>query len=159
MEKGYRMKKGSSVEIDELNVNIIRHLKDGGKSFGAIAQALSITENTVRARVKKMKEMGILSITGLVNPTKIPSLSIAIVGVKLKTMNLVMKGEEISKLKGVVSVAVTTGRYDLIMTVMLNEGFGLLEFYTHEMSKVSEVLATETFIAYTSINLGLPYVL
>lgn len=153
------MKKGTSVEIDEVNLNILRHLQEGSKSFGSIAKALSITENTVRARVKKMKEMGILSITGLVNPTKIPSLSLAIVGVKLKTMNLVMKGEEISKLKGVTSVAVTTGRYDLIMIVMLNEEFGLLEFYTHEMSKVSDVLSTETFIAYTSFNLGIPYIL
>jgi Lrp/AsnC family transcriptional regulator, regulator for asnA, asnC and gidA len=153
------MRKGTFMEIYEVNLNILRHLRDGSTSFGSIAKALSITENTVRARVKKMKEEGILSIEGLVNPSKIPTLSIAIVGVKLRTMDLVKKGEEISKLKGVTSVAVTTGRYDLIMTVMLNEEFGLLKFYTNEMSKVSDVLSTETFIAYTSFNMGIPYIL
>ncbi|MDP2984957.1 MAG: AsnC family protein [Candidatus Latescibacter sp.] len=53
------MKKGTSVEIDEINLNILRHLQDGSKSFGSIAKALSITENTVRARVSVMNKNGI----------------------------------------------------------------------------------------------------
>ena len=74
-------------------------------------------------------------------------------------MNLVKKGEEISKLKGVVSIAVVTGRYDLIMILMLNKEFGLLEFYTKEMANVSEVQSVETFVSYESFNLKLPYIL
>ena len=87
--------------IDEINLNIIKHLRDGRKSYNEIAKALSITENTVRARVKKLMDEGIFSITGVVNPTEIPNQTIAFVGIKLKTMDLVKKGEEISKLKGV----------------------------------------------------------
>ncbi len=145
--------------FDKTNLNIIRHLRDGRKSYGEIAKALSITENTVRSRVNKLKKEGALSIAGLIEPTSIHNHIIAFVGVRLKTMNLVKKGEEISKLKGVVSVAVVTGRYDLIMILMLNEEFGLLEFYTNEMSKISEVLSVETFVAYASFNLKVPYTL
>ena len=145
--------------IDETNINIMKHLREGRKSYSEIAKALSITENTVRARVKKLRDEGIFSITGLVNPSKIPGQIIAFVGVKLKTMNLVKKGEEISKLKGVVSIAVVTGRYDLIMILMLNKEFGLLEFYTKEMANVSEVQSVETFVSYESFNLKLPYIL
>ena len=145
--------------IDETNLNIIRHLRDGRKSYSEIAKSLLVTENTVRARVKKLKENGIYSITGLVNSSKIPNHVIAFVGVKLKTMNLVNKAEEISKLKGVVSVSVVTGRYDLIMILMLNKEFGLLEFYTTEMSKVSDVQSSETFVVYENFNLNLPYIL
>ena len=145
--------------VDETNLNIIRQLRDGRKSFREIARELSITENTVRSRVRKLIEEGIFSISGLVEPSSIHNHVLAFVGVKLKTMNLVKKGEEISRLKGVVSVAVVTGRYDLIVILMLNEGFGLLEFYTKEMSKVSEVLSVETFVAYDSFNLKVPYIL
>ena len=145
--------------FDETNLNIIRHLRDGRKSYSEIAKALSITENTVRSRVNRLKEEGTLSITGLVEPTSIQNHTITYIGVRLKTMNLVKKGEEISKLKGVVSVAVVTGRYDLIVTLLLNEKYGLLEFYTNEMSKITEVLSVETFIAYAGFNLKVPYTL
>ena len=145
--------------VDETNLNIIRQLRDGRKSYSEIARELSITENTVRSRVRKLSEEGVFSISGLVEPSSIHNHVLAFVGVKLKTMNLVKKGEEISRLKGVVSVAVVTGRYDLIVILMLNEEFGLLEFYTKEMSKVEEVLSVETFVAYDSFNLKVPYIL
>ena len=81
------------------------------------------------------------------------------VGVKLKTMNLVKKGEEFSKLKGVVSVSVVTGRYDLILVVLLNADFGLLEFYTEEVSRIEDVQSVETFVVYKGYNLKVPYIL
>ncbi len=145
--------------IDETNISIMKHLREGRKPYSEIAKSLTITENTVRARVKKLRDEGIFTITGLVNPSKIAEQIVAFVGIKLKTMNLVKKGEEISKLKGVISVAVVTGQYDLITILMLNKDYGLLEFYTSEMSKVSEVQSVETFVAFESFNLNLPYVL
>jgi len=145
--------------IDDTNLNIIRHLREGRKSYSEIARALSITENTVRARVKKLVHEGIFSIMGVVDPARMADQVVAFVGVRLTTMDLVKKGEEISRLKGVVSVAVVTGRYDLILILMLDKEFGLLEFYTTEMSKVSGVQSVETFVAYESFNLKLPYIL
>jgi len=73
-------------------------------------------------------------------------------------MNLVEKGEEISKLKGVISVNVVTGRYDLIILVLFKKGFGLLEFYTEEISAVNGIGSVETFVVYKSYNLKVPYV-
>ncbi|MBI4830807.1 MAG: Lrp/AsnC family transcriptional regulator [Candidatus Lindowbacteria bacterium] len=105
------------MDVGETNIKVVKHLRDGRKSFKEIAVALSITENTVRARVKKLIKKSILHIMGLVDPDKIPNHYLAIVGVKLQTMHLVKKGEEFSKLKGVVSVGVVTGRFDLILTV------------------------------------------
>ena len=74
-------------------------------------------------------------------------------------MDLVKKGEEFSNLKGVVSVSVVTGRFDLILIVLLKPGFGLLEFYTDEVSKISDVQSVETFVVYKSYNLKIPYVI
>jgi Lrp/AsnC family transcriptional regulator for asnA, asnC and gidA len=74
-------------------------------------------------------------------------------------MHLVKKGEEFSKLKGVVSVSVVTGRYDLILVVLLNGGFGLLEFYTEEVSRIEDVQSVETFVVYKGYNLKVPYIL
>jgi Lrp/AsnC family transcriptional regulator, regulator for asnA, asnC and gidA len=67
------------------------------------------------------------------------------------------KGEELSKLKGVISASIVTGRYDIIITVLLKEQFGLLEFLTGELSKVKDIQSTETFVVYKSFNLKVPY--
>ena len=147
------------MDIDKINLAIIKHLRSGRKSYKRIAEELSISENTVRARVHKLIDSGILEISGLVDPEAISDHRIVMVGVKLKTMDLVKKGEEFSKLRGVISVSVVTGRFDLIMIVLLKTGFGLLEFYTEEVSKLKDVQSVETFVVYKSYNLKIPYVI
>ncbi len=147
------------MKIDDINIEIIKHLRDGRKSYKKIAQKLGISENTVRTRVHKLMEDGVLEISGLVDPDSISGHRVVMVGVKLKTMDLVKKGEEFSKLNGVVSVSVVTGRFDLILVVLLKSGFGLLEFYTDEVSKLKDVQSVETFVVYKSYNLKLPYIL
>ena len=147
------------MKVDENNIAIIRHLRDGRKSYKKIADDLGITESTVRSRVGKLIEDGFLEITGLVDPEVIPGHELALVGVKLSTMNLIKKGEEFSKLKGVVSVRVVTGRYDLIVTVLLNEEFKLLDFYTKEADKTKGVQSVETFVVYKGFNSKVPYIL
>ena len=147
------------MKFDEINLQIIRHLQDGRKSFKAIADELSITENTVRARVNRLVEEEIISIKGLVNPEKIPGHQMAIIGVKINNMRLVEKGEEFSKLNGVISVAVVTGRYDLIVQVLLDEELTLLEFYTTEVTKIDDVQDVETFIVYKGYNINVPYII
>ena len=144
------------MKIDEINISIINHLRDGRIPFKKIADDLHVSEGTVRARVKKLQEEGVLEITGLVDPEAIPDNYLVMVGVKLKDMDLVSKGEEFSKLHGVVSVCVVTGRFDLILMVMLSKNFGMVEFYTDEVSKVENVRSVETFVVYKSFNLKVP---
>ena len=147
------------MKLDSINLFIIKHLRNGRKSYRKIAEQLSLSENTVRARVHKLMEEGVLEISGLVNPDSISGHRVVLVGVKLKTMDLVKKGEEFSKLSGVVSVSVVTGRFDLMLVVLLKSGFGLLEFYTEEVSKLKDVQSVETFVVYKSYNLKVPYIL
>ena len=147
------------MKINATDIAIIKHLRDGRKSFKQIADSLALAENTVRARVNKLIENGVLEIAGLVDPKSIPGLNVVIVGVKLQTMNLMKKGEEFSTLRGVVSVSVVTGQYDLILVVLLNEEFGLLEFYSQEVSRIKGVRSVETFVVYKDYNLKVPYVL
>jgi len=142
--------------IDEVNLAIIRHLQDGRVPFKKIADDLGVSEGTVRSRVRKLTDEGVLDIAGLVDPEAIPDLGVVLVGVKVKDMDLVKKGEEFSKLKGVTSVCVVTGRYDLIVTVLLTKDFTMLRFYTEEVSTIDRVQSVESFVVYKSFNLKLP---
>jgi len=147
------------MKIDATNLAVIKQLRDGRKSFKTIAEELSVSENTIRARVSKLAEEGVLEISGVVDPESLPGHGVVMVGVKLQSMDLIKKGEEFSKLRGVVSVSVVTGRFDLILLVLLKEGFGLLEFYTEEVAKIKGVQSVETFVVYKSYHLKVPYIL
>jgi Lrp/AsnC family transcriptional regulator for asnA, asnC and gidA len=150
---------GTSMKIDDTNIAIIQHLRNGRKSYRKIADQLSITENTVRSRVNRMKKEGILEVTGMVDPAALPHHRIVLIGIKVTNLDLVKRGEEFSKLRGVVSVGVVTGRFDLLALVLLRDNFGLLEFYTEEVAKLKGIKAVETFVVYKGFNLKVPYVL
>ena len=147
------------MKTDKMSISIIKHLRDGRKSFKEIADSLKVSENTVRSRVSKLIEDGILDISGLVNPDALPNHRVAIIGIKLSNVMMMKNIEAFSKLKGVVSVSIVTGRYDIIMIVMLKEGFELLDFYREEMSKMKNIQSVETYVAYKSFNLKIPYLL
>lgn len=148
------------MKIDDTHIAIIKQLKDGRKSFREIADELGLSETTVRSKVTRMREEGIMEVAGLVTPQALPGHNVVVIGVKLNTMELVSKAEELSRLRGVVWVGVVTGRFDLMMLVVLHQDFGLLEFYTQEMSAHNQgVQSTETFVIYKAFNLKLPYIL
>lgn len=147
------------MEIDDINIAIIKHLKDGRKSYKKIAENLDITVNTVKSRVTKMTQEGVFDIVGLIDADQLSRHQVVLVGVKLDSMDLVGKGAEFSKLKGVVSVSVVTGRFDLILVVLLAEGFELLDFFSDEVSKIDGVQSVETFVTYKNYNLKVPYIL
>jgi Lrp/AsnC family transcriptional regulator for asnA, asnC and gidA len=147
------------MKLDATNIAIIRHLKNGRKSYKLIAKHLSITENTVRSRVNKMIEEGLLEISGNIRVDALPGHNLLYLGVKLNTMELQKKAEEFSKLKGVVSAGIVTGRYDLILQVLLNEDYSLLEFITGQVTGIKDVQTVESFIVYEGYNLKVPYIL
>ena len=141
--------------IDETNRAILEHLADGRESFRVIADAVGVTENTVRARILKMRSEGALEISGRVNPDLVPGVDIVFVGVKLESMHLSEKAEELSLLPGVVSSCVVTGRFDIMLIVFLTPERDLLEFYKDKMASVDGVASVETFVVYEGRGLSL----
>jgi Lrp/AsnC family transcriptional regulator, regulator for asnA, asnC and gidA len=146
------------MKIDKINLAIIKHLRDGRKSFNKIAEELNITENTVRSRVNRMTEAGLVEIVGTVDPDMLTNHNILYVGIKLDTRELVKKAEEFSKLKGVISASVVTGRFDVMLLVMLKKDFTLLDFLSMEIDKVDSIQTVETFVVYKNVNMQVPYI-
>ncbi|MBP5552154.1 MAG: Lrp/AsnC family transcriptional regulator, partial [Spirochaetales bacterium] len=140
------------MKLDDTNIAIIKELRNGRKAFSSIADKIGITENTVRSRVNKLIEDGVLQISGLVDPQYIPEMQVVVMGVKLSTLNLEDKAKEMLQLKGVISVMVVTGRYDLIVQLATStqDDQSLLNFFKNELSKVKGVSDVETFVVYQS---------
>ncbi|QRM57961.1 Lrp/AsnC family transcriptional regulator (plasmid) [Sinorhizobium sp. BG8] len=61
-----------STRIDELDRNIIRELQnDGRRPLREVARNLGIAEATVRLRLKRLQDEGILQIVAFADPTKL----------------------------------------------------------------------------------------
>lgn len=143
--------------MDDLNKGILRELREGRKSFKLIAEHLDVTENTIRSRVRRLEDQGILDISGHVDVDQVDDLQIIMIGIRTSSMDYIAKGEEISRLKGVISVSVVTGRFDLIVQVQLAGDRQMLSFLKDELSKVESIEAIETFVVYKGFNLKVPY--
>ncbi|NLL36154.1 MAG: Lrp/AsnC family transcriptional regulator [Fretibacterium sp.] len=149
-----------NIKIDALSIDIIKELSRGGQPMAQIAAKLKVSEGTVRNRINKLERAGILDRCGLADMEALPGHMVILVGIKLTTPHLLDKAEELKGLRGVVSSLVVTGSYDIFLVVILNEDFGLLEFFNEEFARHSEgVQTTDTFVIYKSFGFKLPYVL
>jgi len=139
--------------MDEIDFRIVQQLQENGrKAYSEIAKRLNVSDGTVRIRTEKMIEKGLIRIRALVNPFQFEHHVCALVGVNLERREHKKKMEQISKLKGVVSVMNTTGRYDLFVELFVRSQKELMEFLVNEISKVDGIQATETFVYLDGTN-------
>ena len=135
--------------IDDLDRNIILELQeDARRSYKEIAAKLSVSESTVSNRVNRLVRTGILKLEARVDPFKLTNKVAAIIGIKLERRGHLQAVNEIRKIPGVSAVYVATGKYDLFIEVMEDSIADLNDFLFHKsrLSKVKNVIATETFI-------------
>jgi Lrp/AsnC family transcriptional regulator for asnA, asnC and gidA len=141
------------VELDKTDSDIIKILSKEHTSNNEIARQLDMAEGTVRQRIKKLREAGVLTIRGLVNPEVLVDQQLAFIMITLKEAKLLdSKATEIAELPQVLSVSLITGQYDLMIEVIVQSNKGLVNFLTDELSQIDGIAHSETFMSLKSIN-------
>lgn len=138
---------------DETDWKIINLLRENYNTNSAIAQQLGVSEGMVRQRIKRLREADILTIKALINPDALDVQQLAMIGVSIQETSLLEeKANELSQLPGVLSVSITTGRYDLFLEVLVNSNHGLVDFLTNGLSRVNGISKSETFLMLKNYN-------
>lgn len=105
--------------LSDIDISILEILQaDGRASFSSIARKVGIAESTVRYRVEKLKESGV--ITGFqahLNPRKIGLGITAIALIKVNAAEIVEASETLSTFEESHHLFRTTGSYDLVSVV------------------------------------------
>ena len=141
------------MQPDEMDWKITKILRKGFESNNAIARKLGVSEGMIRKRITRLKDAGILVVRGLINPEVLDHQQIAIIGVNVAESKLLdSKAREIAGLPGVHSVSIVSGRYDLIVEVMVDSNKGLVQFLTQTLSRVKGILKTESFLLLKSYH-------
>jgi Lrp/AsnC family transcriptional regulator, regulator for asnA, asnC and gidA len=139
------------MELDETDWSIIRILQNAWAPNNTIARELGISEGTVRARLKRLREAGVLEVRAVINPDVLANKQLAVIAMRVAESRLLeTKAEEVSRLPNVLSVSIASGRYDLIAEVLVDSNRGLVRFLTEELSTVEGVVSSESFLMLKS---------
>jgi Lrp/AsnC family transcriptional regulator for asnA, asnC and gidA len=138
---------------DSLDHRIIRLLAEkGSSSAGEIAARLGVTAPTVRARIKNLEKAGLLKVAGLIDPYQYQDLTAALIGLNIRSYGKLDKIlQDLSQIENVTWAAVVTGRYDIILEVIIKGGMKeLYQLTTDIIPKLGHVLSSETFVIMKS---------
>lgn len=135
-------------ELDTIDQKIVEALRaDGRTNNSAIAAQLGVAEGTVRQRVKKLTDAGVVKVSALLNPEIISEHQLCMIGMKVvESKQLEACAEAVTQLPEVRSVAIVTGRYDLLVEVLVNSNHGLIRFLSGSLADVPGIESSETFL-------------
>jgi Lrp/AsnC family transcriptional regulator, regulator for asnA, asnC and gidA len=140
--------------LDKLDWKIIEALRSDGRGSNAeIARHLRVTEGTIRSRIHKLTDAGILRITGQVNPEFLVGHQVVMVGINVNASKSLEKtAQAIARLPNVNFAAITSGRYDILAQVIVDSNKGIINFLSRSLARIPSVSRTETFVLLKTHN-------
>jgi Lrp/AsnC family transcriptional regulator for asnA, asnC and gidA len=141
------------MKVDEIDRSIIRILEENGRvPNNDISARLSISEGTVRNRIKKLTANNFLRIRGQIDPDADDTKQLIFILVKLAiTKRWREIAEEVSRLPNVRSVSMITGRFDLVVEIYIKHR-NLIDFLTHDLAEIGDISSTESLVTIGNFN-------
>ncbi|HQH28812.1 MAG TPA: Lrp/AsnC family transcriptional regulator [Oligoflexia bacterium] len=148
--------------LDNLEKEIIRRLnEDGRKPFQTIAKEVGVDEKTVRNRVSRLRERGLLRVLPSVSGNRLRDCLTEIVGVTITQEYRARMREvagNIAALPAVSWVGIVMGRYDLLVEVVVRSRAALTQFQLSELTAVAGVGTAEGFLVLSHHGMrGVPF--
>jgi Lrp/AsnC family transcriptional regulator for asnA, asnC and gidA len=133
--------------VDELDRQIIRVLQiDGRIADAAIARQVSISEGTVRRRLRSLLRDDVLKIMAVPNLAKLGYTTTALIGVQTVPGSSDEVGEAIARLAEAHYVATTTGSYDILLWAGFASTEGLSDFLRNKLGVIDGVKRAQAFV-------------
>lgn len=152
------MKNSMREPLDATDCRLAKLLSsDAQDSVNQLADKLQLSAPTVRTRLKSLIEKNILKIVGLLNLSERPELIAAIVGINANAQgHLDVLVKKMADLPFVTSVSIVTGRFDLIVEVLVAGDVQDLYRFTSELlprvAGPGVISRSETFVVMKSQN-------
>jgi DNA-binding Lrp family transcriptional regulator len=134
-------------DIDETDAEIIAALDEDVRStYTALAKKVNVDQVTIKRRLKKLTENGIIRLGVLVDYSKIgPSLHV-LFALNIDSNDVDSVLQEIGKLQQISWVTSVTGRFDSLALARFSSYDELAEFIHHDLQPIKGLLRSETFV-------------
>jgi Lrp/AsnC family transcriptional regulator for asnA, asnC and gidA len=134
-----------ATDLDPTDRAIIEELqRDGRMPFTKLGTAVGLSEAAARQRVQRLLEAGVMQVVAVTNPLSLAKRRMAMIGVRTSgpTDDLAPR---IERLAGVEYLVITTGSFDLLCEVVVDDDAALLRL-TNELRSIPGVVSTESFM-------------
>lgn len=133
------------IELDALDHQILALLhQDGRMPFTTVAKQLNVAEATVRKRVGRLLDEGVVHVVGMIDPSLTGRPVTAIVGVHTEGNDVDEIVQRIQEWDEVRYASVCAGTYDLILEVAVSSNEALFQFLTKRLRAVPGVVGSDT---------------
>jgi Lrp/AsnC family transcriptional regulator for asnA, asnC and gidA len=135
------------IEIDDTDVEIIRHLQiDGRMPFTRIAAELGLSEGAVRRRVNRLTRNGLLQIVAIVEPQFLGWGAAGMIGVSVQPGRVDAVAEQIAPLPEVTYLFMVSGEFDLFVEVYCRDRDHFVSFLSQKLQQIPGVVQTRAFM-------------
>lgn len=132
--------------LDDVSRTIIEMLQQDGRTpYSTIARRLGLSEGTVRQRVQRMTDSGLMQIVAVTDPTEMGFQRQALIGIETSGDTRIV-ADALADFPEIIYVVMTAGRFDLLAEVVAENDMHLLDLLSHRIRSIEGVRATETFM-------------
>jgi Lrp/AsnC family transcriptional regulator, regulator for asnA, asnC and gidA len=132
--------------LDGPNRAIIEALqRDGRQPYGAIAEAVGLSEAAVRRRVQRLRETGIMQIVAVTDPLQLGFTRQAMVGLTVEG-DVRRVADKLIAMTEVDYVVMCAGSFDLLAEIVCEDDEALLHVLNDSVRSIPGVRSTETFL-------------
>ena len=141
-ERAYSLK----IDLDKVDGQIISLLQENGRRTNAdIARLIKVSESTVKNRINRLTDNGILRVLAVLNPLSLGFHSDVLVGIRVERGRLEETGNALRDMNEIVYLGYITGRYDILIEVLLRNPDELFHFLHERLEEIPSIISTETF--------------
>ncbi|WP_406383545.1 Lrp/AsnC family transcriptional regulator [Streptomyces sp. NBC_01618] len=132
--------------LDDIDRRIIAILQtDGRRAYSLIASDVGIPASSVRYRVQRLQDAGILQIVGIANPLTIGFDRMAMIGIRVRPGMAQLVCRALRELPETAYVIMTAGRFDVMAEVICRDTDHFTDLMTRRLHLIDGIVTTDSF--------------
>lgn len=133
-----------TARLDSLDRQIIGELRrDGTQANTDIARRLGVSETTIRSRVRRLVNAGVVRIAAAVNLSRLGYDLHVFIGVHCSLDRMPEVMSELASIQEVRNVSAVSGDWDLLLTASFKSRAAMYDFLTERLGPMPGVWKTE----------------
>ena len=128
---------------------------DGRLPNAEIARALSVSEGTIRRRLTRLISDAAIRVVAVPEPEQMGYNTAAFIGLQVDPASVDSVADALCKLHETEQVSITTGSFDILISVNLESSEALAEFLHQKIGHIQGIRQTGTFVSLETRKRGL----
>ena len=145
------------IELDEMDLMLLKQLEvDSRQSNRSLSIKLNTSAETVRRRLNRLTNAGLVSIVTFSNPLAL-GLQMALIGINARPGKIDALAGYLGKYQTITSIMITTGRYDMLVTATFRDQQELAGFVEENLGASPDLVDAEMMMVLSLKKFSLMY--